>query len=167
MSLWGKVLLPSSGEQSQKAKVSCADSAMWRASRTLRPNSCALTLPSPSMVKCTALSPHRYTSTSWAVQRQKYFCLIYTQKRHTAYGTPLSTIFFLCINTLTDWGLVLAPSSSTNISYDIPRLSVAEEATLPLCETLSAESWEKLQSSPSISILKYKQNKHVLRFYST
>lgn len=87
----------------------------------------------------------------------------YTQQGHTTNGIPSSKILFLCINTLTDWGFVFAPSHSTNICYDIPRLSVAEEATLPLCETLSAESWEKLQSSPSISILTYKKiNKYYI-----
>lgn len=72
--------------------------------------------------------------------------------------------YYFCV--LTHWqteGLSSPPSSSTNICYDIPRLSVAEEATLPLCEMLSTESWEKLQSSPSISILKYnKINKHCI-----
>lgn len=49
--------------------------------------------------------------------------------------------------------------SYVNICCAVPRESVAEEATLPLCEWSSDESGGKLQSSPSISNLKHKYQK--------
>lgn len=64
--------LPSKGEQNQKANTSTAELGMFRASRTLRPSSCAFIQPRPSKVKCTALSLAKYTNKSWAGETQEW-----------------------------------------------------------------------------------------------
>lgn len=131
--MYSMYLLPRRGEDSQNAKASCADSGTWRASRTERPNSCTVTLPSPSNDKCTALSPNRYMSTSWAGRKTQL------RIRYISWW-----VFHMMIYTL-------------HIQWE----SVAEEATLPLCEWSSDDSGGKLHTSPSISNLKHKERSWV------